>query len=174
MEGTTQGDPLAVAIYALAITPQQLRTINPEANQVWFTNDATCAGTCTQLRTWWENLSLSGSTFGYHPNGSKTHLVVKQEHEERARQIFRDTDIQIFIHGKRYLGAVLDSRTFTKEYVRDKVQGWVQKISHLSEIAISQPHAAIKKDIQHKNRQKPYKKAKEVYDQLSPPSAACS
>ena len=143
-EGTTQGDPLAMAMYALAITPliQQLRTRNPEASQVWFADDATCAGTCTQLRAWWENLSLSGPTFGYHPNGSKTHLVVKEEHEERARQIFRDTDIQISIHGKRHLGAALGSRTFTEEYVRDKVQGWLQEISHLSEIAISQPHAA--------------------------------
>ena len=116
MEGTTQGDPPAMAMYALAITPliQQMRTRSPDTNQVWFADDATCAGTCTQLRAWWKNLFSIGPTFGYYPNGSKTHLVVKEDYEERARQF--------------------SSRTFTEEYVYDKVQGWVHEISRLSEI----------------------------------------
>ena len=143
-EGRTQGEPLAMAMYALAITPliQQLRTRNPKASKVWFADDVTCAGACGQLRAYWENLSLRGPSFGYHPNCSKTNLVVKEEHEERARQVFRDTDIQISTHGKRHLGAALGSSTFTEEYVRDKVQGWLQEISHLSVIAIFQSHAA--------------------------------
>ena len=51
-----------------------------------------------------------------------THLVVKEEYEERARQLFRDTNTQISIHRKCHLGAALGSRTFTKECVHDKVQ----------------------------------------------------
>ena len=124
-EGTTQGDPPAMAMYALAITPliQQMRTRSPDTNQVCFADDATSAGTCTQLRAWWKNLSSIGPIFRYYPNGSKTHLVVKEDFEERARQSFRDTDIQISIHEKCHLGAALGSRTFTEEYVHDKVQG---------------------------------------------------
>ena len=41
-EGTTQGDPLAMAMYALAITPliHQLRSSCPCVQQVWFADDA--------------------------------------------------------------------------------------------------------------------------------------
>ena len=85
---------------------------------------------------------MLGPTFGYYPNGSKTYLVVKPEHEETARQLFTDTDVNISIEGKRHLGAALGSRTFTEEYVTNKVQGWTQEITCLAEIATTQPHAA--------------------------------
>ena len=45
-------------------------------------------------------------------------------------------------HGKRHLGAALGSKTFTEEYVKDKVQGWTKDIMKLAEVALSQPHAA--------------------------------
>ena len=50
-EGTTQGDPLAMAMYALAITPliDQLRASCPEVHQAWYANDATGASTCRGL-----------------------------------------------------------------------------------------------------------------------------
>ena len=41
-----------------------------------------------------------------------------------------------------HLGAALGSRTFTEEYVTNKVQGWTQEITRLAEIATTQPHAA--------------------------------
>ena len=49
---------------------------------------------------------------------------MKAEHDETARQLFTDTDVNISIEGKRHLGAALGSRTFTEEYVTNKVQGW--------------------------------------------------
>ena len=43
-EGTTQGDPLAMAMYALAVTTP-IRTVStPGVEQVWFANDATAGG----------------------------------------------------------------------------------------------------------------------------------
>ena len=58
-ERTTQGDPLAMAIYALAITPHihQLSSSCPGVQQVWFADDATGASTCTNLKSWWNELS---------------------------------------------------------------------------------------------------------------------
>ena len=131
-EGTTQGDPLAMAMYALAVTPliHQLRTNSPDV--------------CSLLQQTEDlvDLTVLGPKFGYYPNGSKTHLVVKPEHEETARQLFTDTDVNISIEGKRHLGAALGSRTFTEEYVTNKVQGWTQEITRLAEIGTTQPHAA--------------------------------
>ena len=131
-------------MYALAVTPliHQLRTNSPDVQQAWFADDATSAASCNKLKTWWDDLTVLGPTFGYYPNGSKTYLVVKPEHAETARQLFTDTDVNISIEGKRHLGAALGSRTFIEEYVTNKVQGWTQEITRLAEIATTQPHPA--------------------------------
>ena len=95
------------------------------------------------IRAWWDDLSDQGPIFGYHPNASKTYLVVKQEHEARAAQLFADTDVHITtIHGKRHLSAALGSKTFTDEYVSNKMQDWTKEIMQLTEVAVSEPHAA--------------------------------
>ena len=51
-EGTNQGDPLAMAMYALAIRPMidKLRVAQPDAKQVWLADDATAPGTQGSLR----------------------------------------------------------------------------------------------------------------------------
>ena len=86
-EGTTQGDPLAMAMYALAVRPlidgQQAHC--PTVKQVWYTDDATGAGTCSELRAWWDSLLKQGQYFGYHPNECKTHLIVKEEFLDKAK-----------------------------------------------------------------------------------------
>ena len=133
-----------MAMYALAITPliDRLRASCPEVHQAWYADDATGASTSKGLRLWWNELANCGPSFGYYPNASKTYLVVKEEHEKSAKEVFGDTDIHITTHGKRHLGAALGSNTFTEEYVNDKVQGWTKDIMNLAEVASSQPHAA--------------------------------
>ena len=144
-EGTTQGDPLAMAMYALATIPlvQQLKASCPDVHQVWFADDATSASSCSNLKAWWDDLSSRGPAFGYFPNASKSYLVVKEEHEASARQLFMDTDVQITTDGKQHLGAAIGSKSFTEEYVCRKVQEWVTEIKRLAEVARSQPHAAF-------------------------------
>ena len=95
-EGTTQGDPLAMAMYALAITPliNQLRERCPDVQQVWYGDDATG---CTKLKSWWDELSNQAPSFGYYPNASKTYLVVKEEFEASATELFADTDVHVTI-----------------------------------------------------------------------------
>ena len=143
-EGTTQGDPLAMAMYALAVKPLigELKSAAPGVKQVWYADDATGAGTCDDLRKWWESLQAHGARYGYNPNTSKTHLVVKTEHAARAREMFADTDINITTEGKRHLGAVIGSRSYTEEYVAGKVEKWSEEIKKLANIAQTQPHAA--------------------------------
>ena len=125
-EGTTQGDPLAMAMYALAISPliNKLKQLCPDVKQVWYADDATGAATCTKLRCWWDELSTHGPLFGYYPNAPKTHLVVKEEHEDSAIEAFHGTGVQITTEGKRHLGAAIGSRSFAEEYVSNKVQEW--------------------------------------------------
>ena len=57
-EGTTQGDPLAMPVYAIGITPL-LETIKPESpKHVAFADDLGGAGELLELRHWWDNIVL--------------------------------------------------------------------------------------------------------------------
>ena len=120
----------------------KLRNNSPDVKQVWFADDATGAGSCENLRQWRDRIDHLGPTFGYHPNDAKTYLIVKEEHENKAKAPFADTDVHITINGKRHLGAALGANTFIEEYVSSKFREWVKEITHLSAVAITQPHAA--------------------------------
>ena len=122
-EGTTQGDPLAMAMYALAVKPLfgKLKLDSPNVKQVWYADDASGAGTCEDLRTFWNTLQAHGEIYGYHPNASKTHLVIKPEHAEQARELFAGTGINITTEESDAFGAAVSSRSFTDDYITAKV-----------------------------------------------------
>ena len=120
-EGTTQADPLAMAMYALALVPM-ITHLSDIVKQVWYADDAAAAGHLTDLHTWWDILCDIGPQFGYFVNSSKTFLIVKETHLPMARSIFGDTGIQFTTEGRRYLGAAIGSSDFVKSYVSDKVK----------------------------------------------------
>ena len=84
-EGTTQGDPLAMAMYAVTITPLIRCLEDEETKQVWF---ATVGGSLTGLKRWWDRIAERGPAYGYHPNPTKTSLVVKEENVECTEYIY--------------------------------------------------------------------------------------
>ena len=93
------------------------------------------------MRVWWDALCSAGPNFGYHPNPSKTFFVTKPEHAEKAKQLFAGTDVSICA-GRRCLGAAIGSKSFTEEYVRNKVCTWVEEVKSLASIAATHPHSA--------------------------------
>ena len=143
-EGTTQGDPLAMAMYALGVKPliETMCTVN-EARQVWFADDCTTSGSVLQLSHWWEALLTYGPQYGYHPNATKTTLLVKPDYLEEARHLFKDTDINIVTDGACVLGTPIGSTSFVHSWITDKVKSWVDELTTLSEIALSQPQSVF-------------------------------
>ena len=141
-EGTTQGDPLAMAMYAIGIIPliQSLRDDNLQ--QVWYADDATAGAKIVKLREWWDRLLTTGPDYGYHPNASKTWLIAKEDKYDDACKIFDGTGVNITIEGRRLLGGALGTHSFVEEYVKQKVDNLAKEIESLSTIALSQPHAA--------------------------------
>ena len=86
-EGTIQGDPLAMTMYALGVTPLIRAVSIPDIKQLWFADDAS-AGECLHLlQTWWDWLADLGPAYGYHVNSSKTWLV-KADYLSEAKRIF--------------------------------------------------------------------------------------
>ena len=61
-----------------------------------------------KMKKFWDNLLNEGPKFGYHPNATKTVLIVKRiEDLPKARAVFKDTGVLVKIDGERHLGAVL-------------------------------------------------------------------
>ena len=94
-EGTTQGDPLAMAMYAIAITPLIDHLQDQNTKQVWFADDATAVGDLSSLKSWWNHLDKIGPEYGYLPNATKSWLIVKQDQLEQAKSLFKDTGVSI-------------------------------------------------------------------------------
>ena len=140
-EGTTQGDPLAMAMFALASVPL-INILSPKAKQVWYADDAAAAGKIKDLAQWWAKISQHGPAFGYFVNPAKTCLVVKEKYLQQAIDTFGSTGIKISCEETRYLGAPIGTEDFIKEFVREKVADWQASVEVRSSFATSQPHAA--------------------------------
>ena len=143
-EGTTQGDPLAMPMYALATIPliNHLGSV-PNTKQVWYADDASADGHLSSLRTWWDRLQSSGPDFGYHANASKMWLITKEALLPQAKELFKDTKVNITSQGRPYLGAALGSDEFREQFVTRKVAEWSDELFQLATAATTQPHATF-------------------------------
>ena len=95
-----------------------------------------------EVKQWWNELREAGPPLGYYPNSKKCWLVVNQEKEGRAKEMFAGTGINITTEGSKHLGAALGSRSYLEQYVGSKVEDWVGEVTRLAEFARSQPQAS--------------------------------
>ena len=130
-ERTTQGDPLAMPMYALA-TIRKLKTSVSDVNHVWYAD-----GQVSHLREWWDQINALGPKFGYFTNARKIWLVTKEECCSAAVAAFADTGVRVTSEGRPYLGAALG----TEEYMQVFDQLWTGELAWLATIACSQSHA---------------------------------
>ena len=147
-EGTTQGDPVAMAIYAIAIIPLLLILVefslsnNHSTKNAGYADDVTAAGKLSDLKSWWEKLCEIGPKFGYYPNATKTWLITSDELFKKATNMFEGTNIQITTDGQRHLGAVIGKEQYKDQYMTEKVDEWIKQLRVLSAIAQIEPQAA--------------------------------
>ena len=151
-EGTTQGDPLSMAFYAIGVLPliMQLKDLEKWV-QVWYANDASSYGKLTLLRDWFGNLLAKGPTFGYFPEPSKSVLVVAECDIHKANRLFDDLGIKIHVCTSHHLlGRHVGSSIGRRKYVQGKVDSWAQYVTRLADIARKQPqdaYAALTKSL---------------------------
>ena len=129
-------------MYAIATIPLIWRISN-SVTQVWYADDAAALGSVTELRNWWDNLVKLGPDFGYFANSTKTWLVTKDSCLSSATAAFAGTNVNITSSGRPYLGAPLGSSEYSIQFSHDKVEHWSNELKTLSEIATTQPHAAL-------------------------------
>ena len=143
LEGTTQGDPAAMGMYALSVLPLIKSSCAPDPSllQAWYADDGTGVGKLEKLREWWENIKTTGPKYGYYANAKKTILVVKPEHEALAHTLFGNTGIEIQ-RGSRHLGAAIGTQSFIHSYVEKKVSQWCTELETLTLFSTTEPQAA--------------------------------
>ena len=129
-EGTTQGDPLAMPMYAIAMIPL-IRCLTESITQVWYADDACDCGKLSDLRLWWDQLCREGPGF---PNASKTWLVTKDSCRSDAKIIFAGTNVNLTDEGQPYLGAAIGTNQFITQFV-EKVKGWSADVIQLAKTA---------------------------------------
>ena len=149
-EGTTQGCPLAMAMYALALIPLT-RQLQSSCKQVWYADDASGCDKLENLKAWFDLLLEIGPRYGYYPSPDKCILVVRPQLADKAKALFKDTSVNVMsdgskdtgvevnTHGTRHLGAAVGTDSFKREYVGKKVAHWVAAVKTLAEIAATEP-----------------------------------
>ena len=73
------------------------------------------------LKKWWDLLEQEGGKFGYDVKASKSHMIVKKQYQDTAKQIFQGSKITITTEGHRLLRLAIGSKTFKESYIRELV-----------------------------------------------------
>ena len=148
-EGTTQGDPTAMAMYAIATIPLIMMLLeltekfpNKQTKMVAYADDLSAGGSLSNIKKWWKALCNLGPKFGYNPEASKCWLIVKPQLVKEAEKLFENTKINTTVNGKRHLGAVIGSQEYRDEYVINKTDQIANKLNNLCETAKLEPQAA--------------------------------
>lgn len=141
-EGVTQGDPLSMLLYAIAIIPL-IRSLKIASKivQNWYADDASATGCLEDLKEWFQSLMNAGPLYGYHPEPHKSILIVSENFHDKAKTQFEELGISI-VTGNRFLGGYIGDKAGKEEYVHNKVVKWVNSIERLGVISKSQPQAA--------------------------------
>ena len=94
-----------------------------------------------ELCNWFDLLCSRGPSFGYHPEPTKSFVVVNEQWRSEAVAILGDLGIQV-VTGHRFRGGFLGSHSERDEYVMSKVRKWVGHVDVLAGAAVTQPQLA--------------------------------
>ena len=87
-EGKTQGDFLAMDMYAIGTIPLIHQLSNESIKQTCYVDDTSVSGDLSALRRWWDHLAQIDPQYGYYLNAPKIWLIVKEELLSQAKTIF--------------------------------------------------------------------------------------
>ena len=119
-EGVTQGDPLSMFVYAVAILPL-IHSLNDRSRwtQMWYADDASAGGLLTDMYDWFSLLCSRGPAFGYTPQPSKCYVVVAAPFQCQAEDIFGKLGVKI-VTGHQFLGGYIGDPLMRDDFVHQK------------------------------------------------------
>ena len=120
-EGTTQDDPLAMAMYAIGILPLNELLQKPNVTQNWYEADRSAAGDLKSL-----------AQFRHNVKPSKCHFIVKENRPDSTIKVFEGTNITV-IDGFRVFGSVIGTPSACDKYMESEIE----KTATVTKIPIS-------------------------------------
>ena len=145
-EGLSQCDPLAMALYGVALLPlaEKLKRAVPEVAVPWFADDVATVGNLSDCALALEFLCEVGPQYGYFPEPEKTHVICTEREEAEAQWAFLERDLVVTpSRGERYLGGFVGSKREKEEWVKKKVEVWEKGVNILAGIAKRFPQTAF-------------------------------
>ena len=146
-EGTTQGDPIAMFVYAIATIPLIVRHVNEDPSEekvksAGYADDLFGAGKIKELKRLWLFIKNEGPKYGYFQQEHKTWLIVKPEFVSEANRVFSVTEVNITTYGRKHLVAAVGCFEYREEFMNEKIENWVKELKVLSKIANFAPQEA--------------------------------
>ena len=130
-EGVTQGDPLAMDLYGIALLPlaELLRKEFPEVLQPWFADDAAMQGAPLRVGKCFKLLTEVGSMFWYLPEPDKSFAICPLASEEGVLAAFGSEGLDVkACRGDRYIGGYVGLLEMRNRSIGPKVDSWVAAV----------------------------------------------
>ena len=126
--------------YGIGILPliKNLKRAIPEVTQPWQADDAGALGTFARLETYFDSLTRQSPGQGYHPDRTKSVLIVHPENIE-ARKNFRERHGFRVCTGARYLGGYIGDDKSKRDWLTERTLKWENNVNTISKSAGKYP-----------------------------------
>ena len=106
-------------VYGVVLLPliKNLKQEIPDVTQTWYAEDAGALGMFARLENYFDSLTRQGLGRGYHPEHTKSILIVRPENLE-AGKVFGACHGFRMCTGVRYLGGYIGDDEFKRNWLR--------------------------------------------------------
>ena len=142
-EGVTQGCPLAMVHYGLALVPlaRRIRDATTGGNLIGYADDKSFVGTASQIDSAMQLLLQHGPPRGYFPEPDKSTLICRPQDQATMQQLLHRYQFQ-YKSGSRYLGGFIGDDDEHENWLKAQVSDWVEAVRTLSTVAQRFPQTA--------------------------------
>ena len=126
-KGITQGDPLSMALYGIALLPlaELLQEQFKDVMQPWYADDAAMQGAADKVTDTMVSLIKSGQQFGYHPEPEKSFVICPLADQAGAKLAFEAKGLANlqYVRGHQYIGGYVGSLEMKDRWLDQMVVG---------------------------------------------------
>ena len=84
--------------------------------QNWYADDSACAGSLQNIKEWLSWLMEFGPSYGYYAEHSKSVIIVKEDHFQKAKALFADLQVEVVLAGW-FLGGCIGNEEGRRRYM---------------------------------------------------------
>ena len=142
-EGVTQGDPLSMVLYGLALLPlsEYLRKEVPDVLQPWYADDCMLVGKASHIDKALGLIKERGEPRGYLAEPNKSLVACNPDAREAAKQQLKAWKLT-YLDGFRYVGGFIGTKEARAAWLSKKAEDWVHGVVTLGKIAKRFPQTA--------------------------------